>query len=56
MAKEAGVKIVINTDSHVAEHLSMMKFGVAVARRGWLEKKDVLNTASLNKLKFKTWG
>jgi len=56
MAKEAGVKIVINTDSHVAEHLSMMKFGVAVARRGWLEKKDVLNTAPLNKLKFKTWG
>ena len=52
MAKEAGVKIVINTDSHVAEHLSMMKFGVAVARRAWLEKKDVLNTASLNKLKL----
>ncbi|MDP2980455.1 MAG: DNA polymerase III, partial [Candidatus Omnitrophota bacterium] len=51
MAKEAGVKIVINTDSHVAEHLSMMKFGVAVARRGWLEKKDVLNTSSLDKLK-----
>ena len=54
MAKEAGVKIVINTDSHLAEHLSMMKFGVAVARRGWLEKKDVLNTAPLNKLKLKT--
>jgi len=52
MAKEAGVKIVINTDSHVAEHLSMMKFGVAVARRAWLEKKDVLNTASLDKLKL----
>ncbi|MCX5692393.1 MAG: DNA polymerase/3'-5' exonuclease PolX [Candidatus Omnitrophica bacterium] len=56
MAKDAGVKIVINTDSHLAEHLSMMKFGVAVARRGWLEKKDVLNTASLNKLKLKTWN
>ena len=53
MAKEAGVKIVINTDSHVAEHLSMMKFGVAVARRGWLEKKDVLNTATFSKLKLK---
>ena len=52
MAKDAGVKIVINTDSHIAEHLSMMKFGVAVARRGWLEKKDVLNTAPLNKLKL----
>ena len=55
MAKEAGVKIVINTDSHLAEHLSMMKFGVAVARRGWLEKKDVLNTFNLNKLRLKTW-
>jgi DNA polymerase (family 10) len=53
MAKEAGVKIVINTDSHVAEHLSMMKFGVAVARRAWLEKKDVLNTAPFSKLKLK---
>jgi len=53
MAKEAGVKIVINTDSHLAEHLLMMKFGVAVARRGWLEKKDVLNTSSLGKLKLK---
>jgi DNA polymerase (family 10) len=53
MAKEAGVKIVINTDSHLAEHLSMMKFGVAVARRAWLEKKDVLNTATLSKLKLK---
>lgn len=53
MAKEAGVRIVINTDSHIAEHLSMIKFGVAVARRAWLEKKDVLNTAVLSKLKLK---
>ena len=53
MAKEAGVKIVINTDSHIAEYLSMMKFGVAVARRAWLEKKDVMNTKSLGKLGLK---
>ena len=53
MAKEAGVKIVINTDSHIAEHLDMMKFGVAVARRAWLEKKDVINTRSLSKLGLK---
>ncbi|MFA4991998.1 MAG: DNA polymerase/3'-5' exonuclease PolX [Candidatus Omnitrophota bacterium] len=50
MAKEAGVKIVINTDSHVADHLDMMKFGVSVARRGWLGKKDVLNTRPFAKL------
>ena len=53
MAKDAGVKIVINTDSHIAEHLEMMKFGVAVARRAWLEKKDVLNTVTFNKLRLK---
>lgn len=53
MAKEAGVNIVINTDSHIAEHLAMMKFGVAVARRGWLEKKDVLNTRSYKQLGLK---
>ncbi|MCX5687952.1 MAG: DNA polymerase/3'-5' exonuclease PolX [Candidatus Omnitrophica bacterium] len=53
MAKEAGVKIVINTDSHIAQHLEMMKFGVAVARRAWLEKKDVLNTMSFSNLKLK---
>jgi DNA polymerase (family 10) len=53
MAKEAGVNIVINTDSHITEHLSMMKFGVAMARRAWLEKKDIINTVTLSKLKLK---
>jgi DNA polymerase (family 10) len=55
MAKDSGVKIVINTDSHIAGHLDMMKFGVAVARRGWLEKKDVVNTAPLNELELKIY-
>jgi len=54
MAKESGVKLVINTDAHLAEQLGMMKFGVAVARRAWLEKKDIINTASLGKLRLKT--
>ena len=53
MAKDSGVKIAINTDAHKAEQMDMMKFGVAVARRAWLEKKDVLNAASFNKLKLK---
>ncbi|MDP2911455.1 MAG: DNA polymerase/3'-5' exonuclease PolX [Candidatus Omnitrophota bacterium] len=53
MAKDSGVKIAINTDAHTAEQMDMMKFGVAVARRAWLEKKDVLNAASFNKLKLK---
>jgi DNA polymerase (family X) len=47
MAKERGVKIVISTDSHSTRHLPFMKYGVIQARRGWLEKKDVLNTLPL---------
>jgi len=47
MAKERGVKMVIGTDSHSLDHMRFIKFGIAVARRGWLEKGDVLNTYSL---------
>lgn len=42
-AREAGVKIMIGTDAHRAEHYWMMRLGVGTARRGWLEKGDVLN-------------
>jgi DNA polymerase (family 10) len=42
-AKELGVKVVINTDAHNTEDLHLMRYGVATARRGWLEKSDVLN-------------
>mgnify|MGYP001611911067 CR=1 FL=1 len=38
------VKMVINTDSHALDHMDLMKYGVWVARRGWSEKKDILNT------------
>ncbi len=44
LAKEAGVPIVISTDSHHPSHLDLLRFGVDVARRAWLEKDDVLNT------------
>jgi DNA polymerase (family 10) len=47
MAKHRGVKIVISTDSHATLHLRMMKYGVITARRGWIEKKDVLNALPL---------
>jgi DNA polymerase (family 10) len=43
-AKELGVKLVINTDAHRVSHLDLMRFGVGVARRGWCEAGDVLNT------------
>jgi len=49
-AKSHGVKFTINTDAHSLEHLDFMKFGVAIARRGWLEAKDVLNTLLLRQL------
>lgn len=51
-AKEMGIPIVINTDTHIASQFDYMVYGVGIARRGWLEKKDVLNTYSLNYLKF----
>lgn len=44
LAKQCGVKVVISTDSHSTGNLSYMKYGVITARRGWIEKKDVLNT------------
>jgi len=48
--KEAGVKMIINTDAHHKDHLTFMKLGVAQARRGWAEKKDIINTLPLEKL------
>jgi DNA polymerase (family 10) len=48
--KEEGVKMVINTDAHHKEQMRYLELGVAQARRGWAEKKDIINTQSLNKL------
>jgi DNA polymerase (family X) len=44
MAKQRGVKVVINTDSHHTSHMEKIRFGVLQARRGWLTRQDVLNT------------
>jgi len=44
MCKDRGVKVVISTDSHSAANLAFIRHGVTMARRGWLEKKDVINT------------
>ncbi|MGD1060918.1 MAG: DNA polymerase/3'-5' exonuclease PolX [Methanomassiliicoccales archaeon] len=49
-AKEIGAMIAIGTDSHAVGHLDNMLYGVATARRGWLERGDVLNTRTLNEL------
>jgi len=44
LAKQYGLKIVISTDSHSTGNLAFMKYGVITSRRGWIEKKDVINT------------
>jgi DNA polymerase (family 10) len=49
-AKEMGVKMVINTDSHHIDQLRFMEFGIAQARRGWAEKEDIINTWPIDKL------
>lgn len=48
-AKAAGLKIVISTDAHSTETLGWMRYGVGMARRAWLTKKDILNTLPLEK-------
>ncbi len=50
-AKENGAKFCIDTDSKSANDLSLARFGVGQARRGWLEKDDVVNTYSWKELK-----
>jgi len=49
-ARELGVKLLINTDAHSTEHLDFMRFGVGVARRGWCETEDILNTRPLEEV------
>jgi DNA polymerase (family 10) len=46
MAKDMGIRIAISTDAHSVNDLNFMRFGIGQARRGWLEKDDVLNTRS----------
>jgi len=48
MAKQHGVKIVINTDAHHTSHLPKMHYGILQARRAWLTKEDVLNTLPIS--------
>ena len=50
LAKEYGVLLAISTDTHVSNQFDFMTYGVSVARRGWAEKKDVLNTLEYEQL------
>jgi len=49
-AIQKGVKLVINTDSHHRNHLQLMRFGIAQARRGWATKNDIINSWPIEKL------
>jgi len=51
MAKEEGVLIAISSDAHSTQDFDNLYYGVGQARRGWLEKKDVLNSRSLKELR-----
>jgi DNA polymerase (family 10) len=46
LAKEIGVKVALSTDAHSTRDLDLLRFGIAQARRGWLEPDDVVNTRS----------
>ena len=50
LAKQRGLKVVISTDAHRVVDLGLMPYGVAQARRAWLEKGDVLNTLKCDKM------
>jgi len=44
LAKDAGVKVAIATDAHSVDQMAYMRYGLITARRGWLEKNNVLNS------------
>jgi DNA polymerase (family 10) len=49
-ARDLGVMLVINSDAHSADQYNVMEYGVATARRGWVEPWNLINTMSLNDL------
>ncbi|MEM0492660.1 MAG: DNA polymerase/3'-5' exonuclease PolX [Candidatus Thermoplasmatota archaeon] len=50
IGKEKGVRFVIGTDAHAVNQLTFMRYGIAMARRGWLEKEDIINTYDLERM------
>lgn len=52
-ARKLGLKFCIDTDAHAEEHMDLMKYGISVARRGWAEKHDIVNTLGYND--FNKW-
>lgn len=52
-AVKEGIKLCIDTDAHAAEHMDLMRYGVSVSRRGWAQKRDIVNCLDYNN--FRTW-
>lgn len=50
-ARDRGVRLALGSDAHSADEFEFLKYGILQARRGWLEKKDLLNTLSLEDLR-----
>jgi DNA polymerase (family 10) len=50
-ARGYGVRVSLGSDAHSTDHLRYLELGVATARRGWLQKQDVINTLHLNELR-----
>ena len=51
MAKDEGVMVAVGSDAHGTDGFDVLRYGVGQARRGWLEKKDVLNSRPLAQLR-----
>ena len=49
-AKRKGVKCVLNSDSHRNEHAGFLRLGTGIARKGWLEQRDIINTLNFKSL------
>lgn len=49
-AKEQNLKFIVSTDAYQASHFNHIRYGVGIARRGWLETDDVLNTRTISQL------
>lgn len=49
-ARELGIKLIMGTDAHSTAQLGFMRFGVGVARRGWCQSKDILNTKPMDEI------
>jgi len=54
-AKDKNIKISLGTDTHHAGGLEMMRFGVGIARRAWLEKKDIINCLSYEDIRHRSF-